>query len=105
MFRDLGAGVVDADALAREVVAPGQGALEAIVARFGKEVLRPDGTLDRPRMAALVFRDPEARAALNAITHPRIALLAAERSRAYAEADVPLVLYEAALLVENGLHR
>jgi dephospho-CoA kinase len=104
MFRELGAGVVDADALAREVVEPGEPALADIVRRFGPGVLTPEGRLDRPKLAAIVFGDSAARAALNAITHPRIALLAAKRSQALAEAGTPVVLYEAALLIENGLH-
>lgn len=105
MLRDLGAAVVDADALAREVVEPGRPALAEIVARFGPDVLTPEGRLDRPKLAAIVFRDDRARRDLNAITHPRIAALAAEQSRRLAEAGAPLVIYEAALLVENGLHR
>jgi len=105
MLRELGAAVVDADALAREVVEPGRPALDEIVARFGRGVLAPDGRLDRSKLAAIVFADPEARLALNAITHPRIAQLAAERGLALAAAGAPLVFYEAALLVENGIHR
>ena len=105
MLRDLGAAVVDADALAREVVEPGQPALDEIVSRFGGGVLAPDGRLDRARLATIVFGDPEARQALNAITHPRIAQLAAERGLALAAAGARLIFFEAALLVENGLHR
>ncbi|SRR5579883_2057075 len=104
-FRDLGAVVIDADQVARDVVAPGQPALADIVRTFGAEVLLPDGALDRRKLAARVFADPEARRALNAITHPRIA---AETARRIAEArasGAPLVVYEASLLVENGIHR
>lgn len=72
ILRQLGAEVVDADALAREVVAPGQPALREIVAAFGEEVLLPSGELDRKRLATLVFSDPERRARLNAIVHPRV---------------------------------
>ena len=72
MFRELGATVVDADQLAREVVKPGQPALDEIVEAFGAEMLKPDGTLDRKRLAARVFTDASARQRLNAITHPRI---------------------------------
>jgi dephospho-CoA kinase len=105
MLRELGAPVIDADALAREVVEPGQPALREIVERFGPEVLTPDGRLDRPRLAAIVFGDPRARADLEAITHPRIAALAAERAQEHARSGAPVVFYEAALLVEHGLHR
>lgn len=72
ILRDLGAAVVSADAIAREVVEPGSEALREIVEAFGAEVVGPDGRLDRARLAALIFADPAARARLNAITHPRI---------------------------------
>lgn len=70
---DRGAVVVDADAIAREVVEPGKPGLAAVVERFGPEVLDGYGRLDRPRLAALVFDDAEARADLNAIVHPLVA--------------------------------
>ena len=72
MFAQLGAVVVDADQLAREVVEPGQPALQEIAATFGPDVLLPDGRLDRPKLAAIIFADPAERAKLDAITHPRI---------------------------------
>jgi dephospho-CoA kinase len=72
LFKQQGAEIVDADQLAREVVEPGQAALEEIVEAFGREVLQPDGRLNRARLAATVFNDPAARARLEAITHPRI---------------------------------
>ncbi len=72
MLQELGAKVVDADVLAREVVSPGEPALSEIVAVFGQEVLLPTGELDRKKLAALVFSDPERRAHLNAIVHPRV---------------------------------
>jgi dephospho-CoA kinase len=72
LFKQQGAGIVDADQLAREVVEAGQPALEEIVETFGRDVLQPDGRLDRARLAATVFNDPAARARLEAITHPRI---------------------------------
>ncbi len=75
----LGAAVVDADELARLVVAPGGPAYGAVVERFGPEVLGPDGTLDRAALAAVVFADPEALADLNAITHPVIEVVMLER--------------------------
>jgi len=104
-FADLGVPSVDADVLAREVVAKGTPGLEAIVEAFGAEFLLPDGTLNRKALGERVFGDPAARATLNAITHPRIAALGAERIRALSGTGVPYVLYEAALIVENGLHR
>lgn len=105
MLREMGAAVVDADALAREVVEPGEPALAEIARRFGPGVIAADGRLDRAALARIVFADEEARRDLGAITHPRVAALAAERTRALADAGAPIVFYEAALLVENGLHR
>jgi dephospho-CoA kinase len=105
MLRELGTAVVDADVLAREVVEPGSPALDDIVTHFGKDVLRADGRLDRERLGAVVFADERARAALNAITHPRIAALAAERTAEHFASGAAFVVYEAALLVENGLHQ
>ncbi len=72
MLAERGAAVVDADEIAREVVVPGGPAYDAVVGRFGSDVLRPDGTMDRAALAALVFADPVALADLNAITHPVI---------------------------------
>lgn len=79
-----GALVIDADQVAREVVEPGGPAYQGVVERFGAGVLRPDGTLDRAALAAVVFADAEARADLEAITHPAIGRVMAER---IAEAD------------------
>lgn len=100
----LGATVIDADQVAREVVEPGTPGLAAVVAEFGPEVLRPDGSLDRERLASVVFGDDDARKRLNAIVHPlvgeRTAQLAAE-----AEAADPdgVLVYDVPLLVEAGL--
>jgi dephospho-CoA kinase len=102
-FRHRGVPVIDADLLAREVVAPGSDGLAAVVAAFGDDVLAADGSLDRARMAAMVFGDAARRATLNGILHPRIGALTAERAAALAAAGEPLACYEAALLVENGL--
>ena len=72
IFAELGAVVIDADKLAREVVEPGQPALQEIASTFGPDVLLPDGRLDRPKLAGIIFSDPAERAKLDAITHPRI---------------------------------
>jgi dephospho-CoA kinase len=72
MFAQLGADLVEADQLARDVVEPGQPALSEIADAFGSDILRPDGRLDRSKLATIIFADPAARARLNAITHPRI---------------------------------
>jgi len=71
-FVELGAATIDADALARDAVAPGSPGLRAIAGRFGEGVLSPDGTLDRPALGRLVFADTKARAALEAIVHPEV---------------------------------
>lgn len=102
----LGCPVIDADVLAREVVAPGEPALAAIVAAFGREVLRPDGTLDRPRLGALVFADAARRRELEAITHPAIQARRQARLAELAAAGFAgVVVQDAALLVEVGGHR
>ena len=71
-FAEIGVPVVDADRLAREAVSPGSPGLRAVVERFGVEVLAPDGSLDRPALGRIVFGDPRARAALEAIIHPEV---------------------------------
>jgi dephospho-CoA kinase len=71
-FAELGAATIDADAQAREAVAPGSRGLAAVVSRFGAGVLRPDGSLDRPALARLIFNDRAARADLEAIVHPEV---------------------------------
>jgi len=95
-----GAVVVDYDVLAREAVEPGSPGLEAIAERFGSGVIAPDGTLDRPALAAIVFADSQALADLNAITHPAIWNLAAARE-AEAGPDA-IVVHDNPLLVEMG---
>jgi dephospho-CoA kinase len=103
-FRALGVPVVDADQLAREVVEKGSDGLGEIVRAFGAEVLAEDGTLDRKKLGALVFDDPDARKQLERITHPRIAALSMQRLAELASSGAPYGLYEAALLVENGAY-
>jgi dephospho-CoA kinase len=100
MLAARGAVILDADVLAREVVEPATPAFDAIVERFGGAVVGPDGTLDRPALAAIVFRDDEARAALNAIVHPAVGLAMAERMQAHADTDDVLIL-DVPLLVES----
>ena len=78
-FTQRGIPVIDADQLAREVVAPGSEGLAEIVRAFGDDVVLPDGNLDRKKVAARVFADPALRMKLNAITHPRVAQLSASR--------------------------
>ncbi len=105
MFVELGAAHVDADSLAREVVAVGEPAWRAIADYFGTSVLLADGSLDRKALARLVFSDLQALAALNAITHPPIIALARERLTAAGAGGALLCVLEAPLLYETGLDR
>lgn len=109
-LESLGAKVIDADRVAREVVLPGAPALREIVDTFGPEVLKSDGTLDRKKLGAIVFADPAARAGLNGITHPRIKeairrRIAEYSSHASSRAGGGVLVIEAPLLIEVGLHR
>ncbi|MCZ2837424.1 dephospho-CoA kinase [Modestobacter sp. VKM Ac-2985] len=100
LLAERGAVVVDADRLAREVVAPGTPGLAAIVEEFGPDVLAEDGALDRAALAAVVFADPAARARLDAIVHPRVRARAAELAAAAPPGSV--VVQDVPLLVETG---
>jgi dephospho-CoA kinase len=95
-----GALVVDSDRIAREVLEPGTPGLAAVVAEFGEDVLAPDGSLDRPALAAVVFADPAARARLDAVVHPLVRARAAELIAAVPEGTV--VVNDVPLLVETG---
>ncbi len=100
-----GAVVVDADQVARDVVAPGAPALARIAEEFGPDVLTSDGALDRARVGEIVFADPEKRAVLNAITHPAVLEESHRRFRAARDADPDaIVVYDIPLLVEAGRH-
>ena len=99
LFADLGVPVIDTDLIARQVVAPGQPALEEIVARFGPGVLDAEGGLDRRRMRERIFSDPEARRGLEAILHPAIR---AEMERQSAAAGGAYQLLVIPLLAEGG---
>lgn len=104
MLVERGAAVIDADQLARQIVEPGQPALTELVARFGPTILTPEGRLDRKRLGAIAFTDPQARADLGRITHPRIAEASAAAIATWADLGASVVFYEAALLVENRAH-
>jgi len=101
LFAELGARVIDADAITREVQEPGQPVLDAMVDRFGPEILRPDGTLDRQQVADLVFSDPASLADLNAIVHPAVGAEIARRLEEVQGTD-DVVLLDVPLLVESG---
>jgi dephospho-CoA kinase len=100
LLQELGATVIDADALAREVVARGTPGLDQVVAEFGPEVLTADGDLDRPAMGRLVFNDEQARKRLEAIVHPLVFERIVEL-----EEQAPIdgvVVHDIPLLAENG---
>ncbi|MFJ2604467.1 MULTISPECIES: dephospho-CoA kinase [unclassified Streptomyces] len=96
-----GAVLIDADRIAREVVAPGTDGLAAVVDAFGADVIGADGALDRPRLGAIVFADPERLAVLNAIVHPLVG--ARSRQLEAAAAEDAVVVHDVPLLTENGL--
>jgi len=98
-FAALGAHVIDADQVARELVEPGQPALAAIVERFGSAVLDPTGRLDRPQLRQRVFADAGERRALEAILHPRIRTCMREQADAF---DAGYIVLAIPLLVESG---
>ncbi|MGO8825750.1 MAG: dephospho-CoA kinase [Acidimicrobiales bacterium] len=87
-----GAVLIDADQVAREVVAPGGPAYQPLIDRFGPGIVAPDGTIDRPALAAVAFADDESRLALNAITHPAIGIAMIEARDALAETDEIVIL-------------
>jgi dephospho-CoA kinase len=105
MLADLGAGLVDTDAIARSLAQPGGAAMPAIEAAFGASVVAPDGGLDRARVREIVFNDSDARRRLEAILHP---LIGAECERQAADAvtsRVPVIVFDVPLLVESGRWR
>ena len=102
LFARRGITVVDTDAIARELTSPGGGAMEAILESFGSDFITPEGALDRARMRALVFRDPQSKRRLERILHPRIR---AESAVRIAAASSPYVILVVPLLVEAGVDR
>ena len=105
VFRRLGCVIIDADALAREVVVPGEPAYADIVAAFGRGILQPDGTLDRQKLGAIVFAAPAKRERLEAITHPRIRERFAERLASLEARDFDgIVIFDAPVMIESGGH-
>jgi dephospho-CoA kinase len=100
MLRELGAVVIDADLIAREVVEPGTPGLARVVEAFGPEVLTAEGTLDRPRLGAIVFGDEERRRVLEGIVHPLVFERTVELEQAAPEGAV--VVHDIPLLAESG---
>ncbi|HYT54729.1 MAG TPA: dephospho-CoA kinase [Verrucomicrobiae bacterium] len=104
ILENLGAAIINADVLAREVVEPDQDAWKEIVASFGADTLQADRTLDRTKLRTIIFNDPEARKKLEAIIHPRVRALAEQRIREHAAAGYAVIVYEVPLLFEGNLH-
>jgi dephospho-CoA kinase len=103
---ELGCHVIDADRIAREVVAPGTPGLQLVTEVFGSQMLRPDGALDRSKLGALVFSDAGKRAHLNSILHPLIIAAQDERIREIESQDPNgIVIIDAALMIESGGYR
>jgi dephospho-CoA kinase len=103
VLKKLGAVVIDADLLAREVVVPGAPAYHALIAEFGEGILNPDRTVNRTALGRLVFGDPAARKRLEGITHPAIGRLAEERLAELARQGEGVVFYMAPILLEAGV--
>ena len=102
MFRELGARIIDADEIAREVVKSGRPAYKEIIRRFGKEILLPDGQIDREKLGSAVFSDEEKRQSLNNITHPRVLEEMQRQIRGYMDEGVMVTLCDIPLLFESG---
>ena len=106
VFAELGAFIIDADKVAHAVMAPGLPAYRDVVARFGPEVLHPDGAINRKRLGDIVFADPAALRDLNAIVHPRVFDEQARLVVEYVQHSLHgIVLFDAPLLIETGAHR
>jgi dephospho-CoA kinase len=101
-LRSVGVPIIDADQLSRDAVLPGSEGLKKIVERFG-DVLLPDGSLDRKKLASIAFANEENRKGLNSIVHPEVTRLTFEAAAGLREKGEPLACYEAALIVENGV--
>ncbi len=102
LLADRGAAVIDADELARLAVVPGSEGFERVVQTFGSEIVAPGGRIDRDRLGAIVFADPERRRALEAIVHPEVARLLADGLTPYRGTNA-VVVYAVPLLVERGM--
>ncbi len=102
MLTELGAAIIDADAISRSLTAPGGLAIAAIRERFGNNMITPEGAMDRQAMRALVFTQPQARQQLEAIIHPLVAQLTQEQASAALKAGKRCLVHDVPLLVESG---
>jgi dephospho-CoA kinase len=106
LLRRLGCEIIDADLLAREVVEPGQPALAQIVTEFGRDVLTADGELDRKKLGAIIFADPERRRRLEGITHPAIReRFQARLAELTAKGFAGIVVFDAPVMIESGNYK
>lgn len=103
MFKELTIPVIDADVIAREVVEPGQAAYQQVVKTFGEEILKNDGTIDRPKLGAIIFADQEKREQLNQIVHPAVRKRMLEKKRYYQEQGEKCIVLDIPLLFESNL--
>ena len=104
-LKELGAAVIDADILAREVVSKGEIAYNRIVQCFGEGILLPSGQINRKRLGGIVFSDKEKLSLLNSITHPEIVNKVQDRIRELKAAGIKVIVVDAAILIEMGLHK
>jgi len=102
-FVALGAAIIDADLIARDIVIPGSPVLANIQQVFGENILHADGSLDRKKLGAIVFSQPDKLQLLNALTHPAIMTQVGKELLELRHKGYPWVIYEAALIIENGL--
>ena len=102
LLRSLGAEVIDADQVGHEAYTPNSESWRAVVNAFGEEILRPDGQIDRGRLGAIVFSDPEQLDKLNGIMHPRMARMVGDKIEVFRDKGKPAVVVEAAVLFEAG---
>ncbi len=101
-FKGLGLPVIDADFIARGMVRPGEIGYKEIIDHFGREILNPDQTINRRRLAKIIFSDPKERERLNSILHPRIVEEIKKRIEGFKEKGERIVIVDAALLIEAG---
>ncbi|MGE5676528.1 MAG: dephospho-CoA kinase [Pseudomonadota bacterium] len=104
-LKELGAAVIDADIVAREVVSKGEIAYNKIVQSFGEGILLPSGQINRKKLGSVVFADKEKLALLNSITHPEITSRIQERVRELKAAGEKVIVVDAAILIEMGLYK
>jgi dephospho-CoA kinase len=106
VFKDLGATVIDADRIVHELLEPDQDAWSEIVRHFGQDVQRADRTIDRRKLGAIVFNDPQKRSWLNACLHPRVfSVYTTQVAHLRMRTPDAMLFFDAALLIESGYHR